>query len=171
MASNLFFPAQLNSDALVNSQLGASIYTADNGLSLIGNMKAANSVNNAAVTVCNLQALASGKLFSVQNGPLSNIGAVPGAPNEVFAVTTSGVSMSGGSLALHIDAANVVHSASPYAALSTDTIIPVDSTAGTVTVDIPATAAPAGTIFIIKDMTGRSQYACNYHQRWWNHHH
>lgn len=156
MASNLFLPAQPNSDALVNSQLIASIYTPDNGLSLVGNMAAAKSVNNAAVTICNLQALVSGKLLSVQNGPLSNIGAVPGAVNEVFAVTTAGVQMTGGSLALHIDSANVVHSASPYAALTTDTIIPVDPTAGTVTVNLPATAAPAGTIFIVKDITGEA---------------
>lgn len=154
MASNLNFPAQLNSDALVNNQLAASIYQPDQGLSLVGNMQPAHSVNNAAVTITNLQALVGQKILSIQNGPLSNTGAVGGVGQEVFSILSNGNVTHGGATALHIDATAVTHAASPYAVLATDTIIPVDTTGGTVTVNLPATATAAGTIYIVKDVGG-----------------
>jgi hypothetical protein len=84
MASNLIFPPQLDDTALVANTHAASIWTPDNGLQLVGNMAPANSKQNAAVTITNLNALSSAKLLSVQNGPLSNIGAVGGATARSF---------------------------------------------------------------------------------------
>ena len=56
-------------------------------------------------------------------------------------------------LKLHVTSVN--HAASPYAALSTDYIIATDSTAGVITVTLPATPS-TGITYQIKDTTGQA---------------
>ena len=152
--SNLIQPAQLQSTAFVNSQVAANNNVADQGLSLVGNMAASKSANEAAVTLTNLNALAAGKLVSIQNGPLSNIGAVGGVAQEVWSVDFTGLMALAGGLSLNRGEAAVVHSASPYTILVTDCIVPVNTTGGAVTVDLPATAPAAGKVWIVKDEGG-----------------
>jgi hypothetical protein len=162
MASNLIFPPQLDSDALVNSNLGASIYTPDNGLVLVGNMAASNSKRNAAVTITNLNALNSVKLLSIQNGPLTNTGAVGGATQEVLSVDTSGNVTADGAvnigagLGLHVNLNVITSSATsgaPYVVLNTDCVLEVNAH-GTAFIQLPAASSVAtGQVFIVKNVS------------------
>jgi hypothetical protein len=61
----------------------------------------------------------------------------------------------GAALQLHVNPTVVLHAASPYTALTTDSIIQVNPTGGTVTVNLPAAAAANnGQTVIVKDVNG-----------------
>jgi hypothetical protein len=147
MATNLYFQPALKSIAVKNDQIGA--FSPNTELSLIGNITG-TSTNYNAVVISNINAMNSGNLLSIQNGPLSNVGAVPGYPNQVFNVDYLGNVYANGGFNGGLTV--VPASTTTYTALLSDYVIATSASASLATVKLPApSSVPVGKVYIIKD--------------------
>jgi hypothetical protein len=152
MASNFLTLPVLKSTALVNDQVGA--FSPNLELSLIGNITG-SAPNGGAVVISNVAALSSGNLLSIQNGPLSNIGALGGTPAQVFAVDYLGNIVSAGGLAGKVN--KLATTVTAYNVAANDFIIAPITSANAITVKLPApSTVPVGKIFIVKDQGGNA---------------